>query len=92
MRIFRNIIAPRGKTIKDVLIVIRKKYVKPESQAMAKHKWHKLTFDLNTKPLSNFLKEINENAEREGLVTTPIIWLTTYSNQNCHAIQNHQPI
>ena len=47
-----------------MLIVFRWKYVKPESQATAKHKWHKLTFDPNTKSLSDFLEELNECAER----------------------------
>ena len=42
----------------------RQKYFKPESQATAKHKWQKLTFDPNTKSLSDFLEELNECAER----------------------------
>ena len=44
--------------------MFRRKYVKPESQATAKHKWHKLTFDPNTKLLPDFLEELNECAER----------------------------
>ena len=47
-----------------MLIVFRRKYVKPESQATAKHKWHKLTFDPNTKSLPDFLEELNESAGR----------------------------
>ena len=47
-----------------MLIVFRRKYVKPKSQATAEHKWHKLTFDPNTKSLSDFLGELNECAER----------------------------
>ena len=47
-----------------MLIVFRRNYVKPESQATAKHKWHKLTFDPNTKSLHDFLGELNECAER----------------------------
>ena len=47
-----------------MLIVFRRKYVKPESQATAKHKWHKLTFDPNTKSLPDFLGELNKCAER----------------------------
>ena len=47
-----------------MLSVLRREYVKPESQATAKHKWHKLTFDPNTKSLSDFLEELNECAER----------------------------
>ena len=60
---FRNISASNKKTLDDVLIVFRRKYVKPESQTTAEHKWHKLTFDTNTKPLSD-LEELNECAER----------------------------
>ena len=48
LQTFRNISAVNKKTLDDVLIVFRRKYVKPESQATAKHKWHKLTFDPNT--------------------------------------------
>ena len=64
LQTFRNIIAVNKKTLDDVLIVFRRKYVKPESQAKAKHKWHKLTFDPNTKSLPDFLEELNECAER----------------------------
>ena len=45
---FRNISALNKKTLDDVLIVFRRKYVKSKSQATAKQKWHKLTFDPNT--------------------------------------------
>ena len=41
-----------------------RKYVKPEPQATTKHKWHKLTFNPNTKSLSDFVEELNECAER----------------------------
>ena len=51
LQTFRNISAPKTRTLDDVLIVFRRKYVKPESQATAKHKWHKLTSDPNTKSL-----------------------------------------
>ena len=64
LQTFRNISAVNRKTLDDVLIVFRRKYVKPESQATAKHKWHKLTFDPNTKSLPDFLEELNECAER----------------------------
>ena len=64
LQTFRNISTVNKKTPDDVLIVFRRKYVKPESQATAKHKWHKLTFDPNTKSLPDFLEELNECAER----------------------------
>ena len=40
---FRNINASNIKTLDEVLIVSRRKHVKPESQATTKHKWHKPT-------------------------------------------------
>ena len=64
LQTFRNISAVNKKTLDDVLIVFRRKYVKPESQATAKHKWHKLTFDPNTKSLPDFFEELNECAEK----------------------------
>ena len=64
LQTFRNVSASNKKTLDDVLIVFRRKYVKPESQATAKHKWHKLTFDPNTKSLPDFWEELNECAER----------------------------
>ena len=64
LQTFRNISELNKKTLDDVLIVFRRKYVKPESQATAKHKWHKLTIDPDTKSLPDFLEELNECAER----------------------------
>ena len=64
LQTFRNISAINKKTLDDVLFVFPCKYVKPESQAPAKHKWHKLTFDPNTKLIPDFLEELNECAER----------------------------
>ena len=64
LQTFRNISALNKKTLDDVLIVFRRKYVRPETQATAKHKWQKLTFNPNTKSLPDFLEELNECAER----------------------------
>ena len=64
LQTFRNISAVNKKTLDDVLIVFRRKYIEPESQATAKHKWHKLTFNPNAKSLPDSLEELNECAER----------------------------
>ena len=61
---FRKISASDNKTLDDVLIVFQRKDVKPESQATAKQKWHKLMFDRNAKPQSEFLEELCECAEK----------------------------
>ena len=61
---FRNMETSNKRTPEDVLIILRPKYVRPQSQATAKHKCLELTFDLNTKSLLEFLEELNECAER----------------------------
>ena len=61
---FKSISALSRKSLGDLFIVFQRKHVKPESQATAKHKRHKPTFDHNTKTLSDFLEELNDCAER----------------------------
>ena len=59
LQTFRNINSANRQTLEDILAVVRRKFVKPESQATAKHKWHKLIFDPNTMKLPDFLEELN---------------------------------
>ena len=62
LQTFRNINTANRQTLEDILAVFRGKYVKPESQATAKHKWHRLVFDPNTMKLPDFLEELNQGA------------------------------
>ena len=64
LQTFRNISNANRQTLEDVLVIFRRKYVKPESQATAKHKWHRLVFDPNTTKLPDFLEELNQGAEK----------------------------
>ena len=64
LQTFRNINSANRQTLEDILAVFRRKYVKPESQATAKHKWRKLVFDPNTMKLPDFLEELNQGAEK----------------------------
>ena len=64
LQTFRNIISSNRQTLEDVLVIFRRKYVKPESQATAKHKWHRLVFDTNTMKLPDFLEDVNQGAEK----------------------------
>ena len=64
LQTFRNINSTNRQTLEDVLVIFRRKYVKPESQATAKHKWHRLIFDPNTMKLPDFLEELNQGAEK----------------------------
>ena len=64
LQTFRNINTANRHTLEDIPAVFRRKYVKPESQATAKHKWHRLVFDANTMKLPDFLEELNQGAEK----------------------------
>ena len=64
LQTFRNISSTNRQTLEDVLVIFRRKYVKPESQATAKHKWHRLVFDPNTMKLPDFLEELNQGAKK----------------------------
>ena len=64
LQTFRNINSINRQTFEDVLVIFRRKYVKPESQATAKHKSHRLTFDPSTMKLPDFLEELNQGAEK----------------------------
>ena len=64
LQTFRNTNSINRQTLEDVLVMFRRKYVKPESQATAKHKWHRLTFDPSTMKLPDFSEELNQGAEK----------------------------
>ena len=64
LQTFRNVNSINRQTLEDVLAIFRRKYVKPESQATAKHKWHRLIFDPNIMKLPDFIEELNQGAEK----------------------------
>ena len=64
LQTFRNISSANGQFLEDILAIFRRKYVKPVSQATAKHKWQKLVFDRNTMKLPDFLEELHQGSEK----------------------------
>ena len=64
LQTFRNINSINCQTLEDVLVIFRRKHVKPESQATAKHKLHRLTFDPSTMKLPDFVEDLNQGAEK----------------------------
>ena len=64
LQTFKNIQSTSRTTLEDVLVIFRRKYVKPQSVATAKHRWHRLTFDPSQQSLPEFLEELHESAER----------------------------
>ena len=64
LKTFKNIHRTPTTTLKDILVVFRRKYVKPEPSASAQHRFHRLVSDLEHQKLPDFLEELQENAEK----------------------------
>ena len=64
LKTFKNIQRTPSTTLEDILKVFRRKYVKPESSASAKHQLNRLFFDPENQKLPDFLEELQESAEK----------------------------
>ena len=64
LKTFKNIQRTPTTTSEDILKVFRRKYVKPESSASAKHRFNRLFFDPENQKLPDFLEELEESAEK----------------------------
>ena len=85
LQTFRYINSANRQILEDILAVFRRKYAKHESQAPAKHKWHKMVFDPNTMKLPDFLEELNQGAEKAfGEHAQAMNELTVCFILNCH--------
>ena len=58
--IFKNINGPRLENLGQILAVLRRNYVNPQSMATAKHKFQKLVFNPANQNLVEFLDEIQK--------------------------------
>ena len=56
LKTFKNIQRTPSTTLEDILKVFRRKYVKPESSASAKHRFNRLFFDPENQKLPDFLE------------------------------------
>ena len=57
LQAFKNITSPNRVNLGEVVIVFRRKYVKPQSMATAKHKFQRMVFNPANKKLIDFLDE-----------------------------------
>ena len=64
LQTFSNIISNNRQTLEDVLVIFRRKFVKPESQATQKHTCQRFIFNPNTTKLPDFLEELNQGAQK----------------------------
>ena len=84
LKTFKNIQRTPTTTLEDTLVVFRRKYVKPESSASAKHKFHRLVLDPERQKLPEFL-EVQESAEKAfGDIASQMIESLSYAKMPPH--------
>ena len=62
LQTFKNITSPNRENLGGILTVFRRKYVKPQSMATAKHKFQRLDFNPANQNLNDFLDELQKLA------------------------------
>ena len=74
LQTFKNITGPNRENSGEILTVIRRKYVKPQSMATAKHKFQRLVFNPTNQKLIDFLDELQKLAKHAfGVAAQAII-------------------
>ena len=63
LQTFKNIGSPNRENLTEILTVFRRKYVKPQSMATAKHKFQQLIFNTANQKLIDILDELQKLAK-----------------------------
>ena len=84
-QLFRNISSPTRENLGETLAFFRRKYVKPQSMATAKHKFQKLVFKPKNHKLVDFLDELQKLAgDAFGIAAHAIIEQFIYAKTPPH--------
>ena len=82
---FKNISSPNRENLTEILTVFRRKYVKPQSMATAKHKFQQLVFNPANQKLIDFLDELQKLAQDAfGVAAQAIIDQFMYAKMPPH--------
>ena len=85
LQTFKNINGPTREKLEEILAVFRRKYVKPQSMATAKHKFQKLVFNPANQNLVDFLDELQKVAKDAfGIAAHAIIEQFIYAKMPPH--------
>ena len=85
LQTFKNINGPTRENLGEILAVFRRKYVKPQSMATAKHKFQKLVFNPANQKLVDFLDELQKLAKDAfGIAAHAIIEQFIYAKMPPH--------
>ena len=85
LQTFKNITSPNREKLGESLTVFRRKYVKPQSMATAKHKFQRLVFNPANQKLIDFLNELQKLAKDAfGVAAQAIIEQFIYAKMPPH--------
>ena len=85
LQTFKNITSPNRENLGEILTVFRRKYVKPQSMATAKHKFQRLVFNPSNQKLIDFLDELQKLAKNAfGVAAQAIIEQFIYTKMPPH--------
>ena len=85
LKTFKNITTPNSENLEELLTVFRRKYVKPQSMATAKHKFQRLVFNPANQNLIDFLDEFEKlTKDAFGVAAQAIIEQFIYSKMPPH--------
>ena len=85
LQTFKNLNGPTRENLGEILAVFRRKYVKPQSMATAKHKFQKLVFNPANQKLVDFLDELQKLAKDAfGIAAHAIIEKFIYAKMPPH--------
>ena len=85
LQTFKNITSPNRENLAEILTVFRRKYVKPQSMATAKHKFQRLVFNPANQKLIDFLDELQKLAKDAfGVAAQAIIEQFIYAKMPLH--------
>ena len=85
LQTFKNISSPNRENLTEILTVFRRKYVKPQSMATAKHKFQQLVFNPANQKLIDYLDELQKLAKDAfGVAAQAIIDQFIYAKMPPH--------
>ena len=85
LQTFKSISSPNRENLTEILTVFRRKYVKPQSMATAKHKFQQLVFNPANQKLIDFLDELQKLAnDAFGVAAQTIIDQFIYAKMPPH--------
>ena len=85
LQTFKNITTPSRENLAEIPTVFRRKYVKPQSMATAKHKFQRLVFNPANQTLIDFLDELQKLAKDAfGVAAQAIMEQFIYAKMPAH--------